>query len=48
MDGRAVELFDFAAPVIETGRCLIFGLGANDNAGNAFARAHGELFAACT
>lgn len=33
--------------LIEHGRQLILGLGANDRAAKAFTREHGELFAAC-
>ncbi len=42
------ELIYRAGRLIETGRRLILGLGANDRAAKAFARLHGELFAACT
>jgi hypothetical protein len=42
------ELIYRAARLIEHGRRLILGLGANDRAAKAFARAHGELLAACT
>lgn len=42
------ELIYRAGRLIETGRRIILGLGANDRAANAFARLHGELFAACT
>jgi len=35
-----------AGRLIEPGRRLILGLGANDRAAKAFARLHGELFAA--
>ncbi len=40
------ELIYRAGRLIETGRRLILGLGANDRAARAFARLHGELFAA--
>jgi len=40
------ELIYRAGRLIETGRRLILGLGANDRAAKAFARLHGELFAA--
>ena len=44
------ELIYRAGRLIEHGRRLILGLGANDRAAKAFARLHGELFAAsaCT
>ncbi len=42
------ELTYRAGRLIEHGRRLILGLGANDRAAKAFARVHGELFAACT
>jgi hypothetical protein len=42
------ELIYRAGRLIEHGRRLILGLGANDRAAKAFARVHGELFAACT
>ncbi len=42
------ELIYRAGRLIETGRRLILGLGANDRAAKAFARLHGELFAGCT
>lgn len=41
------ELIYRAGRLIETGRRLILGLGAIDRAAKAFARLHGELFAAC-
>ncbi|CAN7724978.1 IS1380 family transposase [Variovorax sp. LjRoot84] len=41
------ELVYRAGRLIEHGRQLILGLGANDRAARAFARVHGELFAAC-
>ena len=40
------ELIYRAARLIEHGRRLIRGLGGNDRAAKAFARLHGELFAA--
>jgi len=40
------ELIYRAGRLIATGRSLILGLGANDRAAKAFARVHGELFAA--
>lgn len=40
------ELIYRAGRLIQTGRRLILGLGANDRAAKAFARVHGELFAA--
>ena len=40
------ELIYRAGRLIEHGRRLILGLGANDRAAKAFARRHGELFAA--
>ena len=39
------ELIYKAGRIIETGRRLILGLGANDRAAGVFARLHGELFA---
>lgn len=42
------ELIYRAGRLIEHGRRLILGLGANDRTAKAFARLHGELFAACT
>jgi len=42
------ELIYRAGRLIATGRSLILGLGANDRAAKAFARVHGELFAAST
>jgi hypothetical protein len=42
------ELIYRAGRLIETGRRLILGLGANDRAAKAFARLHGELFAGST
>ena len=42
------ELICRAARLIATGRKLILGLGANDRSAKAFARPHGELFAAST
>ena len=42
------ELIYRAGRLIESGRRLILGLGANDRAAKAFARMHGELFAAAT
>ena len=42
------ELIYRAGRLIEHGRRLILGLGANDRAAKAFTRVHGELFAACT
>jgi Transposase DDE domain group 1 len=42
------ELIYRAGRLIETGRRLILGLGANDRAAKAFARLHGDLFASCT
>lgn len=41
------ELVYRAGRLIEHGRQLILGLGANDRAAKAFTRLHGELFAAC-
>ncbi|MGH8703284.1 MAG: IS1380 family transposase [Burkholderiales bacterium] len=41
------ELVYRAGRLIEHGRQLILGLGANDRAAKAFTRVHGELFAAC-
>ena len=40
------ELIYRAGRIIETGRKLILGLGANDRAATAFRRLNGELFAA--
>jgi hypothetical protein len=40
------ELVYRAARLIEHGRQLILGLGANDRAAKAFARVHADLFAA--
>ena len=42
------ELIYRAGRLIQTGRRVVLGLGANDRAAKAFARVHGELFAACT
>ena len=42
------ELIYRAGRLIEHGRRLILGLGANDRAAKAFARVHGELIAATT
>ena len=42
------ELVYRAGRLIESGRRLILELGANGRAAKAFARLHGELFAACT
>ena len=42
------ELIYRAGRLIESGRRMILGLGANDKAAKAFARVHGELFATCT
>jgi len=42
------ELIYRAGRLIETGRRLVLGLGANDRAAKAFGRLHGELFAAAT
>jgi hypothetical protein len=42
------ELIYRAGRIIQTGRRLILGLGANDRAAKAFTRLHGELFAAST
>ena len=42
------ELIDRAGRLIETGRRIILGLGANDRAAKAFGPLHGELFAAAT
>ena len=42
------ELIYRAGRLIQTGRRIILGLGANDRAARAFARLHGELFAECT
>jgi Transposase DDE domain group 1 len=39
------ELIYRAGRIIETGRRIILGLGANDKAAKALARVHGELFA---
>lgn len=41
------ELVYRAGRLIEHGRQLILGLGANDRAAQAFTRVHGELLAAC-
>ena len=41
------ELLYRAGRLIEHGRQLILGLGANDRAAKAFTRVHDELFAAC-
>jgi hypothetical protein len=41
------ELVYRAGRLIEHGRRLILGLGANDRSAKAFTRVHGELFAAC-
>jgi hypothetical protein len=41
------ELIYRAGRLIEHGRQLILGLGANDRAAKAFTRVHGELSAAC-
>jgi len=41
------ELVYRAGRLIEHGRQLILGLGANDRTAKAFTRVHGELFAAC-
>jgi Transposase DDE domain group 1 len=41
------ELIYRAGRLIQTGRRIILGLGANDRAAKAFARVHGELSAAC-
>ena len=41
------ELIYRAGRLIEHGRRLILGLGANDRAAKAFTRLHGELFTAC-
>jgi len=41
------ELIYRAGRLIETGRRVILGLGANDRAARAFKRLHGELFASC-
>jgi hypothetical protein len=41
------ELIYRAGRLIEHGRRIILGLGANDRAAKAFQRLHGELFAAC-
>lgn len=40
------ELLYRAVPLIEHGRQLIHGLGANNRVGKAFVRVEGELFAA--
>jgi len=40
------ELIYRAGRLIATGRKLVLGLGANDRSAKAFARLHGELFAA--
>ncbi|MFN5350395.1 MAG: IS1380 family transposase [Polaromonas sp.] len=42
------ELIYRAGRLIESGRRLVLGLGANDRSAKAFARVHGELFATCT
>ena len=42
------ELIYRAGRIIATGRRVFLGLGANDKAAKAFARVHGELFAATT
>lgn len=42
------ELIYRAARLITHGRKLVLGLGANDRSAKAFARLHGELFAAST
>jgi Transposase DDE domain group 1 len=42
------ELIYRAGRLIQTGRRIILGLGANDRAAKAFARVHGELSAACS
>ena len=41
------ELIYRAGRIIEHGRRIILGLGANDRSAKAFQRLHGELFAAC-
>ena len=41
------ELIYRAGRLIEHGRRIILGLGANDRSAKAFQRLHGELFAAC-
>jgi hypothetical protein len=41
------ELVYRAGRLIEHGRRLVLGLGANDRAAKAFMRVHGELFGAC-
>jgi hypothetical protein len=41
------ELIYRAGRLIEHGRRVILGLGANDRSAKAFQRLHGELFAAC-
>lgn len=41
------ELIYRAGRLIEHGRRIILGLGANDRAAKAFERLHGQLFAAC-
>ena len=41
------ELIYRAGRLIEHGRRIILGLGANDRSANAFQRLHAELFAAC-
>ena len=41
------ELVYRAGRLIEHGRRLLLGLGANDRAAKAFTRLHGELFVAC-
>lgn len=42
------ELVYRAGRLMESGRRLILGLGANDRSARAFARLHGDLFAHCT
>lgn len=42
------ELIYRAARLIQTGRRIVLGLGANDRAAPAFMRLHGELFAPST
>ena len=42
------ELIYKAGRIIEHGRQLILGLGANDRGAKAFTRLHGELFAAAS
>lgn len=41
------ELIYRAGGLIEHGRRRVLGLGANDRSAQAFARLHGDLFAAC-